>query len=366
MDQSNEHLSFSERRIIDITIKLALVIGLIYWCIGIVLPFTGPVLWAAILAITLYPLHTKLTKLFRGRKVLSSIIIIGILVLLLIVPAVWLVGSMAVESKNLITAFNNGTLIIPTPDASVADWPVIGKPIFNSWKLISSNLSDAIITYRNTLIIISEKLLSSIMAVTSGFLMFIFSLVISGFLLVKTDKIDLGALKFSNHMLGDKGEEFLEIVVQTVRNVAKGILGVAFIQFLLFGFAFVIAGIPFAALFAFLCFLIAIVQLPTAIVSIPVIIYLYSVKPPLQATIFTIILVVFSFSDSILKPILMGKNAPVPILVIFLGSIGGFIFTGFMGLFTGAIVLSLGYKLLGMWLQYNKTESQKEVNNIVQ
>ena len=47
---------------------------------------------------------------------------------------------------------------------------------------------------------------------------------------------------------------------------------------------------------------------------------------------------------------LLGQGAPVPMLVIFLGVIGGFILSGFIGLFTGAIVISLGYKLFVAWL----------------
>jgi predicted PurR-regulated permease PerM len=60
--------------------------------------------------------------------------------------------------------------------------------------------------------------------------------------------------------------------------------------------------------------------------------------------------VILSLSDNILKPWLMGKGAPVPMLVIFLGAIGGMIMSGFIGLFTGAIILSIGYKLVLVWL----------------
>jgi predicted PurR-regulated permease PerM len=40
-------------------------------------------------------------------------------------------------------------------------------------------------------------------------------------------------------------------------------------------------------------------------------------------------------------------------LVIFLGSIGGFLSMGFIGLFIGAVILSLGFKLLRAWLKTN-------------
>jgi predicted PurR-regulated permease PerM len=54
--------------------------------------------------------------------------------------------------------------------------------------------------------------------------------------------------------------------------------------------------------------------------------------------------------DNILKPILLGRGVPVPIAVVFLGAIGGFVAMGIIGLFVGAIVVSVGYKLFLAWL----------------
>ena len=69
-----------------------------------------------------------------------------------------------------------------------------------------------------------------------------------------------------------------------------------------------------------------------------------------SAILWTVLLLVAGLSDNVLKPLLLGKGAPVPMLVIFIGVIGGFIFSGFIGLFTGAIIMSIGYKLFTGWL----------------
>ena len=42
-----------------------------------------------------------------------------------------------------------------------------------------------------------------------------------------------------------------------------------------------------------------------------------------------------------------------------IGAIGGFMFSGFIGLFTGAIVLTLGYNLMSSWLK-SADETQQE------
>jgi predicted PurR-regulated permease PerM len=46
-------------------------------------------------------------------------------------------------------------------------------------------------------------------------------------------------------------------------------------------------------------------------------------------------------------------------LVILLGAIGGMITSGIVGLFIGAIVLALGYKLLGAWLAWGQPDTEE-------
>ena len=76
------------------------------------------------------------------------------------------------------------------------------------------------------------------------------------------------------------------------------------------------------------------------------------VKIPLIDTILRIVVLflLIALSDNVLKPLLMGKGSSVPMLVIFLGAIGGFVFPSLIGLFTGAMVLSIGYNLMVHWI----------------
>lgn len=92
---------------------------------------------------------------------------------------------------------------------------------------------------------------------------------------------------------------------------------------------------------------------------IPVVIYLYTAREPLPATLWSILIVLLSLVDNVLKPMLMGMGSPVPMLVIFLGAIGGMIMSGFIGLFTGAIILSLGYRLALIWMDGDTSAIEK-------
>ena len=351
MKTTDENGSDREKKSIDLVIKLSLIALLVAWCIMIILPFVMPVLWGIILAITLFPLYSRLLKLLKGKKGLSSTIITLVLLALIIVPSVFLISSIVENGKELVTSVRDQTLTVPPPDPKVADWPLIGKPIHAAWLALSTNMEDALVTYREQILKIGDKFLGLIKSVGSGLLMFIVAVIISGFLIVTAEKSEKSAIGFFTWISGNTGDELVSMIILTVRNVAKGILGVAFIQFVLMGGTLILAKVPFAGLWALAVLMFAIVQIPVGILAIPIIIYLYSANEPLIATLWAIPVLLFGMSDNILKPWLMGKGAPVPMLVIFLGAVGGMMMSGFIGLFTGAIVLSIGYRLASIWMQ---------------
>jgi predicted PurR-regulated permease PerM len=145
--------------------------------------------------------------------------------------------------------------------------------------------------------------------------------------------------------------EFVGIAEKTVRSVTRGILGVAFIQSVLAGLGFLVAGIPGAGLWAFICLLLAVVQIGPLPVLLPAAIYMFATADTVPAVLFTVWAVVVGVSDNILKPLLLGRGVQVPMLVVLLGALGGFLMSGIVGLFVGAVVLTLGYKLFQTWLE---------------
>jgi len=143
---------------------------------------------------------------------------------------------------------------------------------------------------------------------------------------------------------------FVDLTVKTITSVVKGILGEGFILALLHGVVFMLAGVPYPGLWVLLVFVFAIMQLPVFLITIPIMIYFFAVYEPLAAILWSVLLLLVTLSDNFLTPLMLGKGAPVPMAVMFLGVLGGFVLFGFIGLFTGAIVLALGYNLLVGWI----------------
>ena len=95
-------------------------------------------------------------------------------------------------------------------------------------------------------------------------------------------------------------------------------------------------------------------------VTIPILIYVFSKVEPMTFILFLVWSIFVGTLDNILKPILLGRGVAVPMAVIFIGAIGGFLTSGIIGLFVGSVVLVLGYKLFLAWL-YEEGEDRPVV-----
>jgi len=161
----------------------------------------------------------------------------------------------------------------------------------------------------------------------------------------------------ANRLFGERGPELQQLMGATIRSVTTGIVGVAFIQAILAGLGFLIAGLPGAGLWA-LIFLVAAVLQVGMLILIPAVIYMFTIASATKAVLFLIWCIFVGLSDNVLKPILLGRGVAAPIVVVFLGAIGGFVVFGLIGLFIGAIVLAVGYKLFLAWLDQSAARQE--------
>jgi len=197
-------------------------------------------------------------------------------------------------------------------------------------------------------------------AASAGFavLSFVLAIAISGVVLVNADKGERVAERIFIRLAGDLGDAYLSLTKSTIRSVAQGILGVALIQTMLAGLGFLVAGIPAAGVLAVLALFLCIVQLGPTLVLLPTVIYMFMTADQLPAFAFLAWCIFVALIDNVLKPLLLGRGVNVPMLVVFLGAIGGFLSMGIIGLFVGSIVLVLGYTLLIAWLDEGPIQSQ--------
>lgn len=354
---------YSTSAIINLILQLTLLAFLLTWCFLILQSFISPIIWATVMAITLFPLHKRLTKYLRGRSAWSAMLITLFVLILFIVPAGLFFKVSIDEFQEIKAGYAGESFHLAAPSESVKDWPLIGGKVYSLWLEAATDLPAFMQSHGDQFKELAVGALKLLGSTGKGLLLLTLSIIISGVFLAYSERSGETAKKILVRLAGKSGEEMVSLAIVTIRNVAKGILGVAAIQSFLAGLGFVIAGVPAAGLLVLICFILALVQLGLFPVVIGVIIYIWNTADPLTASLLTIWMLFIGTVDNVLKPILLGKGAPVPMIVVFLGAIGGFILSGFIGLFTGAIVLSLGYKLFELWSKQDETiiEIKKEV-----
>ncbi len=335
---------------IDLILKVGTLFLVVFLCFRILKPFLGMLLWGLIIAIILFPVFQRLRGWLGKRNKLSSILLTVVALSILVLPSIWLVNQLVEGVKFLAGHIQVGDLTIPTPSESVATWPLIGNWLYENWLELSENLGDSLKGYIPQIVSWGEKTLGTLANTGLGILQFAASIIIAGIFLVFFEKGSDSGRKIFNKVVGERGDEFLDISLQTIRNVATGVLGVAVIQTTLMGVGLILANIPLAAVWIVVILVMTISQIPVLLFNIPLIIYLFAFVDPLPAVLWALYFLVMGMIDNILKPLLMGKGSDVPMLVIFLGALGGFIAFGFIGLFLGSIVLSLAYKLYSTWV----------------
>ena len=337
--------------VMEMVIRVGLVVGLMLWCYDIVKPFIGMIFWGVIIAVALNPVYERFHALLGGRRGLAVTLFTVAMLVLLIIPVVLLADTVVQGAVQLGTALRDGAIRIPEPPASVAGWPIIGERLDTFWRLASENLEEALAQVRPQIAALSRWLLSAAAGAGLGVLTFFAAIIIAGVLMGNAASGQQAAHALFTRLIGERGEEIADLAESTVRSVATGILGVALIQSLLAGLGFLAVGIPGAGLLALICLFLAIIQVGPLLVLIGAVIYVFQTAATTTAVIFTIWCVFVGTIDNVLKPLLLGRGVKVPMLVIFLGAIGGFLSMGIIGLFVGSIVMVLGYTLLMLWME---------------
>lgn len=349
IDEAGENAT--TQRAVNVAIRVGAIGLLLFWCATILSPFVPPVLWGIILAVALRPFHRRLTDVLRGKNKTAAAAITLVGLVLLFVPSVFLVISIGNSAHALAEGIQDGTLEIPAPPEDVADWPFVGESVYDAWSLGATNLEGAVNRYGPQLEAVGVWLLSAGGNAVVQILLFALSIAIAGVMMAKAKANNEIAHAIGRRLGGERGYELVDLSTATIRSVAKGVLGVAFIQALLCGVGMLVMGIPGAGIWALLCMLVAIVQLPPLLVMAPIIIFAFAHYETTPAVLFTVWSVLSSSSDTLLKPLLLGRGVDVPMLVILLGAIGGMLTYGLIGLFVGAVVLALGYNLLLAWVR---------------
>lgn len=339
------------QKAVEISVRLSLVAVVVVWCVVIFRPFIIPILWAVIIAVALFPVYAKLKKVVGGKDSIAGTLFVLVALAILIVPTYKFTASIVDTTQTVTQQVQEGTLNVPSPRESVRAWPFVGERLYDAWLLASQNLQASLERFAPQLRELASRALGALGGLAGGVLQSIIAIIIAGFMLAHTNASDKAVRSLFTRLAGDRGEDLVDITRSTIRSVAQGVLGVAIIQALLGGIGLVFADVPGAGIWVLLILILAIMQLPPLLVLGPAIIYVFSANESTTvAVIFAIWGLIVSVSDTFLKPMFLGRGVDIPMPVILIGAIGGMIAFGIIGLFVGAVVLAIGYRLFKAWM----------------
>ncbi len=355
MSTANPNTGFDRlfvRNMVEAALRIGLLFVLLLLTYDIIRPFLIPIVWGGIIAIAAFPLTRRLESVLGGRRGLSASLITGFFILALVIPTYQLTEALVGTTKTVSTRLSEGGLQIPGPSPSVADWPLVGQRVYDAWMLAHENTQEALVQAAPHLKAVATKAASTIGASLASVGMFVVSLLIAGAFMSYAEASGNMAHRLFIRLGGLKpGEDWAGMCVATVRSVLQGVVGVAVIQTALCAIGLFVMGIPGAPIWSALILFLAIAQLPTVIVAGPIMVYAFGNYATTPAAIFTVWMLIAGFSDTFLKPMLMGRGLSIPMPIILIGAIGGMISAGIIGLFAGAVVLAIWYQLFQSWLE---------------
>lgn len=348
--------------IVNVALPLFLLALLIALCVQLLLPFVGLLVWTIIFAICFKPLHERLMRK-RGLSSRWSAIIIGVgLSALVLIPTAVAAISAAGSIPQVVMSIQNGDREIGAPPDKLKDVPLIGKRAHAAWTQASTDMPAFAKAHSAQITVFTKRLLSIAAGLFMAVLVLVLAIIFAAICLAYSVPLRAYISKVFARITGDmkSGEHYMEIISATVKSVANGVIGVAFVQALLVGVGFFVAGVPGAGLLSLLMFALGVVQVPIVIIVLPVVIWAFAVKATTFAIIFAIWSIIGSLSDAVLKPLMIGHGLEVPMPIILLGVIGGVMAFGLVGLFIGAVVLAVGYVLFSEWVGQSATAAPRK------
>src|SRR5215468_6315293 len=211
-----------------------------------------------------------------------------------------LLSSLGDSVQHLIHAVQNNTLQIPAPRPGVEAWPIVGKQLHAVWSQAHADLPALVQSMQPKIGELAKTALGFVASIGGGVLQFLAAFIIAGIIMAFGQAGSRGTQAIFERIIGNaRGSELASLSTATIRAVAQGVIGVAFLQAIIVGLALLAAGIPWTGVLAVLVLVLGIAQVPALLVTVPAIIYIWSsgAHGTAAAIAYTVLLVLAGMAD---------------------------------------------------------------------
>jgi predicted PurR-regulated permease PerM len=332
-----------------IGVSILLFIGL--GCIIVLRPFLPALLWATILSISTWPAFRWMERKLNGHTTLAAGLMTLLLAIGFLVPLAILGTSLAENfakfASQVLSVFESGP---PPPPSWVIDVPLVGEQLRTLWQSYADDTTRFATIVReyvnpatNWLLGIGGKIGRGILDLTLS--------VVAAFFFFRDGAYGAERLRvLVDKVAGPRGRHLLEVAERTMIGVVYGILGTALAQGALAAVGLWLAGVPGALFLGMLTTLLSFVPFGPPAVWLPSTIYLFSIGR-IEWGVFMGLwgLLIVSTVDNIIRPYFISLGSALPLLLVYLGVLGGIVAFGFLGLFIGPTLLAIAYTIVREW-----------------
>lgn len=323
-----------------------------YLLFRIVSPFIAQLIWGALLAALLHPLHRRFTLRLKNRPTASAAIISVGGALIFLVPIALLATIFTRQASQLITRVQAAASQRHIEGLSdLLALPQV-RPWLERFTEASGVQPDQVVEWATTgaesslqfLAATSGSIFVGALGAVGNFAFIVFFL----FVLLRDGAKGVATVAHLIPMPGTRRAELFETLSSTASAVVLGTLLTAAVQGTLVSIGFAMAGLPSAIVFGVLAMLASpIPMVGTALVWLPAAVALFAQGRPGWG-IFMLVwgVLVVSMVDNIMKPLIIGGRSGVPTLLVFVGVLGGLGAFGSVGVFIGPLILTLVVALI--------------------
>jgi len=327
---------------------LGLLLALSFW---ILKPFLPALIWATMIAVATWPMMLAVQARVGRRRWLAVLVMTLAMLLVFVVPFALAIGTL-VTHMDQITGWVKAIDVhaFETPPAWVATIPMIGARLDSAWRDLAStaDLGGKIAPYAAML---GSWLLAQLGGFGAVLVQFLMTVGITALLYAKGESVADGILRCARRIGGERGEGAVKLASQAIRGVALGVVVTAIVQSVLGGIGLAIVGIPYAAVLTAVMFMLAVAQIGAGPVLFAAVIWVFWKGDTGWGIALLVWALIVTAMDNVLRPMLIRKGADLPLLLIFVGVIGGLIAFGLVGIFIGPIVLAVSYTLIAAWIE---------------
>ncbi len=345
---------FSQKHIVAVFF-IALLLFIVSQVYFILLPFSEPILWAAIMAFGFYPLYLKIKQFVGGREIPATIITTSIIFLIFVPLAGFLVARLAEEAAHfyhwLTRWVHEGNLRLWAKHfLSLGPIQKIKEQLFEI-PLVRQNMKGWITSQASNLVQIAARQSGMMARDIALFFFYSFMTFFLVFFFLKDGARIYRFIYVLTPLEEKTKKELFESLTETLGAALRGQILTSLAQAVIAGLVFWALGLPVPIFFTVLTFFATMIPVfGAAAVWFPFVIYLFATGHTARAVILLGLGVfVISLVDNFLKPLIIGEKTDLPFFLLFLGILGGLEVYGLIGIFLAPIVLSIFFVLIKVY-----------------